>query len=205
MTLRERLMVFLTCFVVVYVFWNELLYRPVDETRRRLVGQLESLEQDVLRLDQQVEVLAPARASDPNAGQRQRLNSLRGQLRILGTQLEQLTHNLIPPERMASMLEALITGQARLELVRLEGLGVKPALDSESDSPPGRVPMLFKHGLRIDFSGGYLETLNYLRAVEELPWRVLWDKVTYSVEQYPRATVSITVYSLSLDEAWIGV
>jgi len=71
---------------------------------------------------------------------------------------------------------------------------------------PGAVPgALYRHGLRATFEGGYLDILAYLRALEALPWRFLWDEVSLEVPRYPVARVTLTVYSLSLDDAWIGI
>lgn len=74
-------------------------------------------------------------------------------------------------------------------------------LESGADVPGG----LYRHGLRIEFLGTYLETMRYLAALERLNWRFLWESVRYRVERYPRARVSIVVHSLSFDDAWIGV
>ncbi|MCI0590119.1 MAG: MSHA biogenesis protein MshJ, partial [Gammaproteobacteria bacterium] len=63
----------------------------------------------------------------------------------------------------------------------------------------------YMHGLRMEFEGGYLDTLDYLRKLEALPWAFFWDSVDFKVEKYPKALGSITVYTLSLDANWIGV
>ncbi|NOZ53973.1 MAG: hypothetical protein GXP08_12740 [Gammaproteobacteria bacterium] len=64
---------------------------------------------------------------------------------------------------------------------------------------------IFRHGIEIEFYGDFKSTLSYLQAVEALPWRFYWDEVNYSVEEYPRALVKVTLYTLSLDRGWLGV
>ena len=76
---------------------------------------------------------------------------------------------------------------------------------ADVETPPASAPGLYRHGLRVEFFGGYLETIAYLRALESLQSRFLWEALAFDVEQYPRSRVAITVYSLSLDDAWIGI
>ena len=91
---------------------------------------------------------------------------------------------------------------ARASVARSQA--VAPA-DGQTGADALPAPLLYRHGLRIEFAGGYLETLAYLRALESLPSRFLWESLEFDVERYPRARVAITVYSLSLDDAWIGI
>jgi len=64
---------------------------------------------------------------------------------------------------------------------------------------------LFRHGLEIQMRGGFTRILHYLHATENLPWRLYWDTLEYKVETYPDAKIILRVYTLSVDEGWIGV
>ena len=64
---------------------------------------------------------------------------------------------------------------------------------------------LYRHGMTVTFEGGYLAALRYLSALENASWKLFWDAVEVEVQEYPVTRVSITVFSLSTDEAWIGV
>jgi len=64
---------------------------------------------------------------------------------------------------------------------------------------------MYKHGLRIQLSGQYPDILRYLGALEALPWKVFWGEVQLQTEKYPVSRVTLVIYTLSLDEAWIGV
>ena len=93
-------------------------------------------------------------------------------------------------------------------MLRLQTLDVQPLLDRDRDEAIGVGEMqarLHSHGFALEFSGGYLATLNYLQALERLPWRFFWDSVSYEVEDYPRSLVRLRLHTLSLSEDWIGV
>ena len=38
-----------------------------------------------------------------------------------------------------------------------------------------------------------------------LPWKFYWDELSYQVDEYPNATVSLRVRTVSMSEEWIGV
>ena len=59
--------------------------------------------------------------------------------------------------------------------------------------------------MTINFEGDYLSTLDYIRSVEQLGWRVFWEGVRIDSSDYPRSRVTVSLYTLSLDEGWIGV
>jgi len=65
--------------------------------------------------------------------------------------------------------------------------------------------MLFRHGLRLELEGSYLDFLDYLDAVERLPWQLYWGTLSLNTQEYPRNEISIEIFTLSLDEDWIGV
>lgn len=66
-------------------------------------------------------------------------------------------------------------------------------------------PQVFKHAVELEFQGDYRSTLRYLKNLENLPWRFYWDGVSYEVIKYPKASITINIYTLSLDKGWMGV
>ena len=79
-------------------------------------------------------------------------------------------------------------------------------LDSVSRKVPAKAPaVLYRHGVEIVLRGNYLDMVNYMDAVEAMPSHVFWGKLNMQVEQYPNATLSLTLYTLSLDEKWIAL
>jgi MSHA biogenesis protein MshJ len=53
--------------------------------------------------------------------------------------------------------------------------------------------------------GRYADIARYLHTLERLNWRVVWGEVKLETVQYPTTTATLTLYTLSLDKAWIGV
>jgi len=186
-----------------------------------LSARVPTLQNEIHLLDQQAKTLAVARSRDPDVANRNKLKQLRAATAKVNAALTELTSRLVPPREMGRLIEAVLDRQQRLSLVRLEGLGAEPLYAYPAGAgarkpgaprsakkvaaPAMAQSALYRHGLRATFEGGYLDILAYLRALEGLPWRFLWDEVSLEVPRYPVARVTLTVYSLSLDDAWIGI
>lgn len=209
---RERGLVFLTALSVLYITWWQVLFEPLVAERDRVASEVERTRVQIHSIHSQIAELANRSRKDPDAVNRARLTVLREELQNLESSLRQVTKQLVPPEQMARLLETVLTREEGLELVQLEGLGARPVFDPAGDGTASAEgergeggTMLFRHGLRIEFEGDYLASLRYLNALEELPWQFLWERVELEVEEHPTTRVSITVHSLSLERAWIGV
>ncbi len=224
LSFRERGLILVIALFVFYGLWDTLLMQPLDAKQEKLSKQLEQTQQEVLSFQQQAQTIVESHGVDPNAKNRVKLEKLQKELDAIKEELKQSTAHLIAPEQMAKVLETVLKQSDGLNFVRLEGLGVTPLVEKSSVetfideaqgamltteekglSPDRTLQTAYLHGLRIEFEGGYLDTLDYLHKLEALPWAFFWDSVDYQVEEYPKALSSITIYTLSLDENWIGV
>jgi MSHA biogenesis protein MshJ len=41
--------------------------------------------------------------------------------------------------------------------------------------------------------------------LEKLPTQMFWGKVSFTVEEYPISRLTFTLYTLSLDKAWLVI
>jgi len=109
--------------------------------------------------------------------------------------------SLVPPQLMAIALSDILNRNNQLSLIKLDTLPATALTESKQSQPN----TIYKHGLSITFSGSYLDTLNYLKALESLPWHFIWESIDYQVIDYPTAETTIRVYTLSFKESWLGV
>jgi MSHA biogenesis protein MshJ len=70
---------------------------------------------------------------------------------------------------------------------------------------PARSGTIYKHGVQLTVRGKYLDLLAYLKDIEALPARFYWDKLELSVVEHPTVLMRVTLYTISLDKAWIQV
>ncbi len=65
--------------------------------------------------------------------------------------------------------------------------------------------MVYRHGVEVTISGSYLDLMAYLNALEALPWHMFWGRVELDAEQYPKVNLTLRLYTLSLDAAWLAL
>lgn len=69
---------------------------------------------------------------------------------------------------------------------------------------PGEGAPLYRHGVEITVEGSYGDLMGYLSSLESMPGpRLLWGGIKLKVEKHPTVQLSLTVYTLSLDRAWL--
>ncbi len=205
---RERLVLAVTFLVVLTLLWYVLLIEPLALHKQALAAQINSVTVRVSALDQAAGAIVAGAVQDPNAENRQQKGLLEEEIGRLDERLAALTGELISPQQMVAVLEEMLKRRRQLSLTRLENLPSEPMLEpppSDSQVEKVRQRNLYRHPLRIELTGNYLEVLAYLQSLEQLPRKLYWQDLALSVEEYPQAKITVTVYTLSLKEDWIGV
>ena len=151
-------------------------------------------------LDAQVQGLLAARAQDPDRARRERLAQLAGQVKELESSINAEERRFTRPAQMRGVVEGVL-GRARgVELVELKTLAVTTLSAKESKDR-----VIYRHGLELTVAGSYLDLLAYLRALEALPTQLYWGALSIDASKYPQVLMKLTVYTLSLERAWLIV
>lgn len=207
LSLRERALTFIAVMVVLYLVAVNVVFGPLRAEQARLEAEIKASREQIRAADYQVETLAGGGAKDVNAENRARVEALRRQLAELDAQTDEMTAGVVSPREMAKLVEQMLTRNRGLELVKLENL---PALPVGQEVAGAATPgpddvVVYRHGMRVEFRGRYFEIVEYLKALETLPWKVYWGEVSLSTEKYPVSKVSLVIYTLSRHPGWIGV
>lgn len=196
---RERLLVMITMLVVIAGLWHVVLMEPLghraDASRIELDALKQRIESANRNLEEQILQLAGAGDED-----RARIATMQQRIDAINTELGNYAAELIDPAEMARVLEELLKEQTSLSLVRIRN----KAPDLMSGSDEGDATRFYRHVLEIEVEGTYASCLDYLTAVEDLPWRLYWQLLDLEVVEYPTNRIRIEVSTLSLDEEWIG-
>lgn len=203
---RERLAVMLLSVVAIIIIFLELLLSPLSKQHNIIDTQIISLQTQTKQLETQVAVLKTKKNRDPDFQEKQKLKLLNEQISNLDVRLKEKMHGLIEPKQMAKVLEVVLAQNTDLKLQRVQSLGAKPLAPFKArEGKEAESLGIYRHGMQIEFKGSYLSTLNYLKALDELPWNFYWDVLELNVNKYPVSTIVITVHTLSFHEGWIGV
>ena len=207
LTLRERLLVLVAVLIVMHQAWDSLIWRPQVERSERLLSQESQANDDLLQTQVELKILTAKANQDPDLQTKQQIENLKSQLVSINQQIDETSASLVSPEEMAKLLEQLLTSEKSLQLLKLETQASEPLITSgtEGKETVSTTYQIYRHGFTIEFAGGYLATLRYIEALEELPWRFFWDGIEYEVDEYPQSKVRLNLYTLSLSKGWIGV
>lgn len=212
LALRERALIFVMMSVVLITPINMLLLDPLRTKQKNLSQQLKEKQTQIDDLQTQLQGLAASSQVDPDVENRQRLKELRRKLEELEAPMETVQKSLVSPDKKVTLLEDLLVQNPRLRLVSLKTLPVASVLESKAIEPGKKggaaVPstsLVYRHGVQLTIEGGYHDLLQYLVAMEKLPWRVVWGEADLRVDEYPKIVLTLTLYTLSLEKVWMNV
>ena len=209
---RERVVVFLAGAVV--IGWLVFMLAIDNELARhkRLSADISRQQTTLAQFQAQTAELMRSAAQDPDTAARVRIDALKAQLAQFDAELRGVQQGLVPPTRMTQVLEDVLTRNSRVHLVKLKTLPVTALVDRASKgepvravTPDGADRLVYKHGIELTLEGGYLDLLDYLTRLEKLQWQMFWARTGIDALQYPRVQMTVTLYTLSLDEAWLVV
>lgn len=210
MMLRERAIVFFAAALVLLFLFDAMLSGPVTDRQRKVARQLAQKQMDTRRIQEQVQLLIGRHRQDPNAEQRAQIEELKQRLAEIDVQLAEKQHELVAPDRVPGLLEEMLRRERGLQLVDLRSLPPEPLFENQAGSTSAdgtavATLQAYRHGVELTVRGGYFDLVRYLDDLEQLPLRMFWRQIDIDGEAYPRITMKLSVYTLSLERTWVVV
>jgi MSHA biogenesis protein MshJ len=227
---RERVIVFVALGLLLLFLGNIFVLEPQLKQQKILKLKHES---DLLQnsaLQMEIAQRSAAIKTDPDAEVKQRIADVRNRLLQMDVELAGVHKNLVRPERMDTLLENILRRNKRLQLISLRSLPVVNLMDvaSASDTSTGGASTtatvgaegllanpgqgggidersIYKHEVELILQGNYLDMLSYMRELESMPERVYWSKSSLKVIEYPKASLSLHLFTLSLEKKWLNL
>lgn len=209
MTLRERAMIFAAAAFAIVSLINTFFLDPLLAKQKSLSSQVIQQQEKMKETQAQLTALLQAKQADEHAPQRERIRQLRDQIAEGDAYLKATQDKLVPPEKMAALLEQVLAKNTSLQLVALDTLPVTLFIEPSAADVANKVVVqekqIFKHGVKMTVRGNYAELMQYLAALEKMPTQMFWGMAKLTVVQYPNAELTLTLYTLSLDKTWLQV
>lgn len=207
---RERALVAMALVLGPLLIGYSLFVDPQSNRLKVMESTLATEGATAVRLQAEVANLQQQLAIDPDAGRKADLVALNDERDKLDEQLRQFSSVLVRPEQMNGLLESLLARQAGLRLVSLKTLAPQSVLPAEEVKEGEAKPVersfdLYRHGVEIRLEGGYAQLQAYLSQLEKLQQKLLWGPLNYRVIDYPRAELTLVVYTLSPDRTWLAL
>ena len=218
LNLRERGLVFACAALVLLVLMNFLVLDPQFSQQKKVSQQIKKDQAEAAKIQLEIQSKWQSHGLDSDRVNKEKLVQVRQETARLRSDLTGVQKNLVSPEKMSTLLEDILKRNGRLRLVSLKNLpqvnlskaevkeadaaNVKAAVKSDVGSEAG---LIYRHGVEIVMQGNYMDMMNYLAALETMPWELYWGKTKFQVDSYPTGTMSLTLYTLSLDKTWLNL
>jgi MSHA biogenesis protein MshJ len=216
---RERVMVFVAMVAVAVFMMHALFIDPLATRNKALSARIAQQQAELQVLQARIQALMQKRA-DPNAANLARRDGIKSQIAAIDETLQDMQRGLVPAQNMKAVLQEVLARNPRLQLVALRTLPATPLVEAPDkagktgaaapapgfqDKPAAGANLVFKHGIRITLQGSYTDLHDYLARLEKLPWRMFWSRASLNADDYPHLMLTVTIYTLSLDKAWLEV
>lgn len=193
-----------------YTFWIE----PALLQKSRLQKTIVQQQTEQAQAQAQLHALV-TQGGDPDAPNRAVLARLQQELTVADRDIRGFDSVLVSPTQAPALLQTLLARHRGLSLVSLTTLPpqplVVPAPDKKDDGKPAAeaIPAagsnIYRHGIEIKVAGSYHDLLAYVVELESSPQKLLWGGMQLTAHPYPVSELTLTVFTLSLDPAWLKV
>lgn len=215
LTERERLLVMGAAVLLTVAMIYFAAIDPAERRSRMLNAQMQSQKEEIATLEKGGAI----KPSDPDAANRGRIEALQAQIKASDETLGALQRDLVPADRMNGLLQEMLARDPHLTLISLRTLPVEPLVPAaakparertgtpprEAEEDKTQQAHVYKHGVEITLQGTYTSLHDYLARLERSPLRMYWWGARLGTEEQPRLTLTVTVFTLSLDKAWLQV
>ena len=203
LSVRERVIIAGAVAVLLLGVFDQLLLRPWLQERATLDQTEQQLKIATDELSQRLTALETDLANDPNRKLKDSIAQLEARHRQVDVEIAKITDGMIAPELMPSLLGELLSERSGL---RVQSIKSSPASQLLSaDKEKRNAPAIYRHDLELRLQGSFAQVQDYLRSIEALPQKLVWDELSFAVEHYPKGELVLAVHTLSAREELIRV
>jgi len=207
---REKTLIALAILSMLYGIYTVLI-EPVIKQSSKTNTQIQNHVAEKHSLELQLNALTQKKQHRTQTPEQLRVAQLDNNISALAVKIDRLKASLISPEKVPDLLKDLLAKNQNLQLVELSTLPPTGLFNDENnESHHEHALPVFKHGVEMKVKGHYLDLVQYVENIENLPWHILWESANVAVEDspktaFPLSELTLTVYSLSLDKEWLSI
>ncbi|MCK5662608.1 MAG: hypothetical protein KAI17_03930 [Thiotrichaceae bacterium] len=203
LSLRERSIIILTVVILLgFVWWNTFALSMLEKTKK-LNQQSKNLETEIIAINTTASAIQNRIANGALKEKQQRLAQLKQELKKINELLEAKTQSLIEPDEMFDLMQQLIFSESRLKLLSMKRKQVEAVFSKHMDENPQ--PVIYRHVMQMSFEGKFEDILKYIKKLELLKWKLIWDRINLKTSEYPIIIVNIEISTLSDTKYWVGL
>ncbi len=189
---RERVLILIAFLIAIFSVWYFAMFLPVRRVARRYQVKINAVKAQHKIVTGQYRSVVKKLATTTGQ-QEQKL--LQENIKKIDKRITQIARQVIPADEISDMLKDLLIKEGKLTFISMRSLATTTVVAPQVFGKDSRVSLL-NQGVSFTFRGNFLNTLKYLKSLEASKWRLFWDSLTYDVDKYPEAMVTISVHTL---------
>jgi MSHA biogenesis protein MshJ len=215
-SLREQKIVLVGIVSSICILAFMLVVEPIFISYQELDEKFNDVVELHDQIENQLEETLTRKLQDPNVPLREELAKLEASSQALDDDIGRLTKALVAPRQMVLLLENMLQSDKNIKLISLVNLPKEDVIfnldkdgqysgeDATTDKNT-EVGVIYKHTFEIEMKATYDSTVNYLKRIDSLEWKVFWQQLNYEIKQYPNGILKIKIYTLSTSKEVLGV
>ncbi|MFT5226189.1 MAG: MSHA biogenesis protein MshJ [Polaribacter sp.] len=203
LSIRERILFGVTILAVAGLSWWHFFATPMMAKIEMLVVDNNRVTAEISTAQLSIQQIKVRLEAGVHKDKEDQLARLQQELVIIEEQLQLKASELVDPEEMFQLMSRLVYKESKLKLLSLKRREIKPAIEPKEgeESSDG----IYRHVLEVKLSGKYEDILTYMTSLESLDWKLIWEEIEISRDDYPLINVKVVISTLSTRKEWVGV
>jgi len=198
----ERILLTLTAVSLLCYLVFAKAITPLRGHQMQLLTQIETHAQQAQTIQAKLSSLRPKDIESMRQEKREEVLRAQQELTEAESGLQLLQQQLVPAGQMVNLLRELLRLHKSVQLTSLEKLPVVTVTKEGDKGADSAAPTLYKHPLKLILRGKYLDLLQYMSAVEHMPWGIFWDDFTLVSTTDSKVEVIVQLYTVSTERTW---
>ncbi len=190
-SLKKRLTIFLLTAVIIVMIWVLIILLPLYVVSKRIGSEMLHFKTQTTQFNEEAKRII-SKADNVDLEWQTKYKNLQKKIDALNKDIALFRNESVFPEKIDVILPDLVNQKTGLKLINFHAAPVERLQGRDEHDRA-----LYIHGFTIEFSGDYFATLDYLKGLEKIKWRLFWDGINYRVSDYPKAIITINLHVIS--------
>jgi len=220
---RERWMIFGAGLFAVVGLLDTFLLEPQRVQLAATQQEIVKIQNDTSSLTEQMTTIAAQAApqSASNALQHD-IDETNQKINSQSAELVKVSSYMVSPQDMVAFLKKLLQQHADVQVIEMQSLPVvdfidkqRKLLQSATSSEAGstqasteevwkNVPHVYQHAVKVRLKGKYFALMAYAQSLKAIGQKLAWENAELKAD-YPESELTVQVYTLSGENAWLGI
>lgn len=221
---RERWMIFGAGLFAVVGLMDTFLLEPKRAEVASVQQEIVKIQNDTATLTEQMTTIASQAAPQPanNAFQRE-IDETQQKIASQSADLVKVSSYMVPPQEMVALLKKLLQKHTDVQVVEMQSLPVVDFIDKQrkqlqaqagdsanvaaqagSEDVWKNVPHVYQHAVKVRLKGKYFALMAYAQSLKAIGSTLAWENAELKAD-YPESELTVQVYTLSGENAWLGI